>query len=70
MTGKSELYVTIGILIMGSIFKIVFVMVVMNDRYLLSGIDYCCTSHDVSKSVTIHLLENCVIDDFIYTNAH
>ena len=56
-------------------FKILFVIVIIWQRYLFSDIaiitvkevDYHCIIHDVSKSEAIHLLENSVLDDRGYT---
>ena len=60
-------------LIMGSNFKILFVMAVLiwqccfniSDIAIITikRVDYCCIIHDISKSKAIHLLENSVLDD-------
>ena len=68
-------FVTISFLIMGSNFKIMFVMVAMTVFCLntsdiaiitVKNVDYRYIIHDINKSEAINLLENSVLEDHGY----
>ena len=63
-------FVTTDFLIIGSNFKILYVMVAMicHDLTIITvkDVDYCCIINDISKSEAINLLKNFVLEDCGY----